>query len=67
MRYFSSFTISDDFYWNNDTCEEKVLKILLNIESSKPAGVDRPSVSFLKDSPNILAKPICALCSLAIP
>ena len=39
IRYYSSFTISDDFCLSN-TFEDKVLKIMTNIESSKAAGVD---------------------------
>ena len=40
IRYYSSFTISDDFCLSN-TSEEKVVKIMTNTESSKAAGVDR--------------------------
>ena len=65
IRYYSSFTISDDFCLSN-TSEEKVLKIMKNIENSKAAGVDKLSCWFLKDGPNILAKPISALCNLSI-
>ena len=48
IRYYSSFMISDDFCLSN-TYEEKVLKIMTNIESSKAAGVDERSGRFLKD------------------
>ena len=65
IRYYSSFTISDDFCLSN-TSEEKVLKIMKNIENSKAAGVDKLSCWFLKDGPNILTKPISALCNLSI-
>ena len=65
VRYYSSFTISDDFCLSN-TSEEKVLKIMKNIESSKAAGVDKLSRRFLKDGANILAKHISTLCSLSI-
>ena len=41
IRYYSSFTISDDFCLSS-TSEENVLKIMTNIESSKSAGVDKP-------------------------
>ena len=57
--------ISDDFCLSN-TSEEKVLKIMTNIESSKAAGVDKLSGRFLKDGANILAKPISILCNLSI-
>ena len=57
--------ISDDFCLSK-TCEEKVLKIMKNIESSKAASVDKLSGRFLKDDTNILGKPISALCNLSI-
>ena len=65
FRYYSSFTISDDFYLSN-TSQEKVLKIMTSTESSKATGVDKLSCRFLKDGANILAKPISALCYLSI-
>ena len=39
---------------------------MTNIESSKAAGVDKLSGKFLKDSANILAKPISAIYNLSI-
>ena len=60
IRYYSSFTISEDFHLSN-TSEEKALKVMTNIESSKAAGEDKLSGRFLKDGTNILAKPISAL------
>ena len=65
IRYYSSFTISDDFCLSN-TSEEKVLKIMINIDSSKAAGVDKLSGRFLEDGANIFAKPISALCNLSV-
>ena len=65
IRYYYSFMISDDFCLSN-TSEEKVLKIMTNIESSKAAGVDKISGRFLKDGANILTKPISTLCNLTI-
>ena len=65
IRYYSSFMISDDFCLTN-TSEEKVLKIMTNIEISKAAGVDKLSGRFLKGGANILAKPISTLCNLSI-
>ena len=65
IRYYSIFTISDDFCLSNASNEE-VLKIIANIESSKAAEVDKPSGRFLKDGVNILAKLISALCNLSI-
>ena len=65
IRYYSSFMISNDFCLSN-TSEEKVLKIMTNIERSKAPGVYKLSGRFLKDHANILAKPISALCNLSI-
>ena len=63
IRYYSSFTVSDDFCLSN-TSEEKVLKIMTNIKSCKAAVVDKRSTRFLKDGTNILVKPISALSNL---
>ena len=65
IRYYSRFTIPDDFCLSN-TSEEKVLKIMTNIWSSKAAGVDELSGWLLKDGSNIMVKPISALCNLPI-
>ena len=65
IRYYFSFMISNDFCLRN-TSEEKVLKVMTNIENSKAAGVDNLSSRFLKDGANILAKPISTLCNLSI-
>ena len=65
IRYYSKFMISDNFCLSN-TSEEKVLKILTNIESSKAAGVDKLCGRFLKDGANMLAKPFSTLFNLSI-
>ena len=51
ITYYSSFTISDDFYFGNK--EEKVLKIMTHIKSSKAAWVDKLFGRFLKDGTKI--------------
>ena len=65
LSYYSSFTISDYFCLSN-TPEEKVLKIMRNIESSKSVGVGKLSGRFLKDGVNILEKTISAICNLSV-
>ena len=47
INYYSSFTITADFCLNK-TSENKVLKIILKIEISKAAGIDRCSRRFLQ-------------------
>ena len=42
INYYSSFAIADDFSLNK-TSENKVLKIILKIEISKAAGIDKLS------------------------
>ena len=37
-----------------------------DIKSSKAAGVDKLSGKFLKDGPDVLAKPVSALCNLSV-
>ena len=56
IRYYSGFTISDGI-WLNNASEEKVLKIMANIENFKAVWGDRLSGRFLKHGINILAKP----------
>ena len=65
IGYYSSFTISNDFCLSN-TSEEKLSKIITNIESSKAAGVHKLSGRFIRDGASILAKSIAALCNLSI-
>ena len=54
IRHNSNFMISDNFCLGS-TSEEKVLKIMKNIDSSKAIGVDKLSGRFVKDNANILA------------
>ena len=55
IRYYSNFirfySISDDFCLRSPS-EEKVLKIMTNIESFKAAGIDKLFGRFLKDGAN---------------
>ena len=55
--------ISNGFCLSN-TSEEKALKIMTNIKSSKAAGVDKLSGRFLKDGTNISKTHFCTLQSL---
>ena len=45
---------------------ETVLKILMNVDIAKSAGIDNLSGRFLKDGAKILASPIAQLCNLSI-
>ena len=47
ITFYSSFTISNAFSFNS-TSEEKIFKIMTNVESSKAAGVDKLSGRFLQ-------------------
>ena len=55
IQYYSIFAITADFCVV-DNAEKQVLKIMQNIKSSKAAGVDKLSGTFLKDVADILAK-----------
>ena len=57
IQYYSSCAITADFFAVSTT-EKQVLKIVQDIKSSKAAGVDELSGKFLKDSADILAKPV---------
>ena len=45
---------------------ETILKILMNIDTAKSAGIDNLNGRFLKDGAEILASPIAQLCNLSI-
>ena len=45
--------------------EEKVLKLLQNLDENKAAGLDNLSVKFLKDEATVLAKPISQIYNLS--
>ena len=53
------------FKFSNVT-EGLVLKLLKDMNIDKAAGIDNLSGKFLKDGPNILAKPISEICNLSI-
>ena len=65
INYYSSFTIADDFSLNK-TSENKVLKIILKIEISKAAGIDKLSGRFLRDAAEILSRTISEIWNLSI-
>ena len=48
------------------TSEEKVFKIIKNIEISKASSIDKIPERFLKDGAKILSKPISEICNLSI-
>ena len=62
--YYSSFTIAYDFCLIK-TSENKVLKIISKIEISN-AVIDRLSGRFLRDTVEILSRPIEEICNLSI-
>ena len=65
ILYYSSFAITADFCLVG-TVQKQVLKIMQDIKSSEPAGIDKLSLKFLKDGAAILAKPVSALCNLSV-
>ena len=58
--------IQSDFFNLATVSENTILTILKNTKVSKAAGLDNLSGRFLKDSANILAKPITDLCNLSV-
>ena len=61
----SNFAIPEVFHIKS-TSEEKVFRIMKNIEISKAAGIDRLPGWFLIDGTEILSKPISDICNLSI-
>ena len=45
---------------------ETILKILMNVDTTKSAGIDNLSGRFLKDGAEVLASPMAQLCNLSI-
>ena len=48
------------------TEKDYILQILIDIDTSKPVGIDRLPGRFLKDGANILAKPVTGICNPSI-
>lgn len=64
INHFSSFTITD--FCLNNTPEDKVFEIILQIETFKAAELDRLSRPYLWDGAEVLSRPISKLCELII-
>ena len=62
---YSNFAIPEMFHIKK-TAEEKVFKIMENVEISKATGIDKLPGRFLKDVAEILSKTINEICSLSI-
>ena len=63
--YYSNFAIPEVFHIKS-TSEEKVFKIMENIEISKAASIDKLPGRFLKDGAEILSKPTSETCNHSI-
>ena len=63
--YYSNFAIPELFHIKS-TLEEKVFKIIKNIEICKASGIDKLPGRFLKDGTKILSMPISEICNLSI-
>ena len=63
--YYSNFNIPELFHIKSAS-EEKVFKIMENIEISKAFGIDKLPGRFLKDGAKILSMPISEICDLSI-
>ena len=63
-QYYKNIELKHNF--NLNLTMEKVLEVLQFIDISKAAGIDKISGRFLKDSTNILAKPVAKICNISI-
>ena len=63
--YYKNIELKVNFNLNLTT-GKKVLEILQFIDISKVVGIDKISGRFLKDRPNILAKPIAKIYNISI-
>ena len=60
--YYSNFAIPEVFLIKS-TSEEKVFKVMGNIEVSKAAAIDKLPGRLLKDGAEILSKPVSKICN----
>ena len=60
--YYSNFAIPEVFRIKS-TSEEKVFKVMGNIEVSKAATIDKLPGRLLKDGAEILSKPVSKICN----
>ena len=65
FQYYSKFIIEKPFHLSIIS-QEKVSKIIQNLDISKAAVIDNLSGKFLKDEAEILAKPLSEICNLSI-
>ena len=63
--YYSNFALPEVFHIKS-TSEENFFKIMENIEISKAASIDKLPGRFLKNSSEILSKPISEVCNLSV-
>ena len=63
--YYSNFAIPELLHIKS-TSEEKVFKMMENIEISKASSIEKLPGEFLKDGAKILSKPIREICNLSI-
>ena len=64
--YYDDIKFKDLNFECSETSSEKVLDILKGLNPSKAADIDNLSGKFLKDSTNILARPISQLFNFSI-
>ena len=60
--YYSNFAIPEVFRIKS-TSEEKVFKVMGNIEVSKAAAIDKLPGRLLKDGAETLSKPVSKICN----
>ena len=64
-QYYKNIELKDNFNLNLTTAK-KILEVLQFIDISKAAGIDKISGRFLKDSANVLAKPLPKIRNISI-
>ena len=64
-QYYSHLGLTKNFYLL-PTEKDYVLTILIDIDTSKAAGIGRLPGRFLKNVSDVLAKPVTNICNLSI-
>ena len=65
-KYYSTVLSSNDGFNLGKVTEDKVLKILCNLNSSKATGLDQLSTRFVKDGSKLIVSPLTHIVNLSL-
>jgi hypothetical protein len=65
-KYYEKYKLEGKFFSFTPVTEETILKLLLNTNPSKAAGLDNLAGKFLREGASVLVTPITKICNLSI-